>query len=85
MAEGTGRRLRYIGPFESVTISATGDTVARNHEVRVADDALADSLLEQTDNWREWGKAGDPGDGTPAPEAAAPPADTPAETPKEGS
>jgi hypothetical protein len=45
------KKIRYVGPNESVQISATGQTVQQNHQVEIEDDELAKSLLEQEDNW----------------------------------
>ena len=52
MAEA--RKLRYVGPFDAVDVPAIRATVKRNHQVEVADRAIADSLLAQAD-WEEVG------------------------------
>lgn len=72
MAETTARKLRYVGPHVGVEIPALETTVLRNHQIEVADSVLADSLLEQTDNWKEVGAASKPvaaDDGPQTPEA----------------
>lgn len=52
MAEA--RKIRYVGPFDAVDVPALRATVKRNHQVEVADRAIADSLLAQAD-WEEVG------------------------------
>ena len=46
-------RIRYVGPYDAVEVPALGVVVERDAEVDVADDDLAASLLEQSDNWIE--------------------------------
>lgn len=50
--------IRYIGPFDEVTITETGQNVQRNHQVEIKDDDLARSLLEQETNWERVKKTG---------------------------
>lgn len=45
------KKIRYVGPEESIQIAATSQWVQNNHQVEIEDDDLAKSLLEQTDNW----------------------------------
>lgn len=52
MAEA--KKIRYVGPFRSVDVAGLGN-VKRNHQVEVADQDLAASLLDQAD-WEEVGK-----------------------------
>lgn len=41
------KKIRYVGPYDAVTIAATGQVVQNNHQVEIEDDDLAKSLLEQ--------------------------------------
>lgn len=45
-------KLKYIGPFPSIEIGATGQIVERGKTVEVEDDTLAKSLLKQ-DDWEK--------------------------------
>lgn len=79
MPETTGRKLRYVGPHKAVSVPALGEgvTVKRNHQVTVEDAAIATSLLEQRENWREVGgtkKDGGQGDEQDGDEGADDPA-----------
>lgn len=69
MAEKEPRTLRYVGPLRAVTVpalGADGREIRRNHQVKVADPAVAASLLAQAD-WEEVGaKAAAKADETPA-------------------
>lgn len=69
MAEA--KKIRYVGPFRAVDVPALGTTVRRNHQVEIEDQALAKSLLAQSD-WEEVG----------AKTAAKEKEDAPAESPK---
>ena len=44
------KKIRNVSPDER-QIAATGQVVPPNHQVEIEDDALAKSLLEQTDIW----------------------------------
>lgn len=71
MADKAGTKLRYVGPFPAVDVPALGKRVERNHQIAVEDQALAASLLAQSD-WEEVGakvaaKQDEPKDGAPTP------------------
>lgn len=72
MATSTPRKLRYVGPHKAVELRMLETTVLRNHQIEIADSALADALLAQGENWKEVGAASTPtdvNDGPQTPEA----------------
>lgn len=48
------RKFRYVGPHDAVDVPAIGARVKRNHQIEVADPAVAASFAEQGD-WEEVG------------------------------
>jgi hypothetical protein len=54
MADKAPRKFRYVGPHDAVDVPALGVRVKRNHQVEVADKAVADSFAMQGD-WEEVG------------------------------
>lgn len=74
--------LRYIGPFQAVTVPALGERVEQGHQVKVEDADLAALLLDQ-DDWEEVGSPKPKGARKPPP-PADPPTDPPTDTENTG-